>query len=171
MSGSNGGIPPQGRIDIWARERGGICVQYVCISVQTIKYSTCSFFEAHWKLGSIGNNKVSGWLSVYAKGSQAIFGAFFGAWMFVEGFIGAYAKILGNGCGVYHCIHLPDSVWSGHFCLVFAIACSIGPVLRIRDVYPGFKFFPSRIRIFPSRIRIFSIPDPGPRIPDLHQKI
>ncbi len=28
------------------------------------------------------------------------------------------------------------------------------PVLRIRDVYPGCKFFPTRIRIFP-------IPDPG----------
>jgi hypothetical protein len=40
-------------------------------------------------------------------------------------------------------------------------------VLRIRDVYPGSVFFPSRIRIFPIpdpffsiRIRIFSIPDP-----------
>ncbi len=29
----------------------------------------------------------------------------------------------------------------------------VAPVLRIRDVYPGSDFFPSRIRIFPSRIR------------------
>jgi hypothetical protein len=31
---------------------------------------------------------------------------------------------------------------------------AIGTVLRIRDVYPGSEFFPSRVRIF-------SIPDPG----------
>jgi hypothetical protein len=45
---------------------------------------------------------------------------------------------------------------------------SIGyaPVLRIRDVYPGSDFFPSRIPdpncLHPgSRIRTVSIPDPG----------
>ncbi len=34
-------------------------------------------------------------------------------------------------------------------------------MLRIQDVHPGSKFFPSRIRIFPSRILVFSIPDSG----------
>jgi hypothetical protein len=35
------------------------------------------------------------------------------------------------------------------------------PVLRIRDVYPGSEFFPSRIRIKEFKHRI-GIPDPDP---------
>jgi hypothetical protein len=44
-------------------------------------------------------------------------------------------------------------------------ACS--SVLRIRDVYPGFRIFSIQdpgSEIFPSRIRIFSIQDPHQRI-------
>jgi hypothetical protein len=38
--------------------------------------------------------------------------------------------------------------------LDLSTVCRLYPVLRIRDVYPGADFFPSRILIFPSRICI-----------------